>query len=105
MAYTNVYLTDGIKTRTAPVGFSWTVLFFGPFPPIFRGDWKFFFIIAICNLLSYGLAGIIFSFFYNKMYINELLNEGYKFYNTPGITDEKLKEYLGVAYIQRHSLR
>jgi len=42
MAYTTITFenprTEHIKQ--APVGFSWTVLLFGFFPRLFRGDWK-----------------------------------------------------------------
>ena len=64
--------------REAPVGFSWTVLFFGFFPPVFRGDWKWFAIILILNLLTFGFAGFVFAFLYNKLYIKDLLKDGYR---------------------------
>ena len=35
--------------REAPVGFSWTVLFFGGFVPLVRGDWGYFFIMLVAN--------------------------------------------------------
>jgi len=64
--------------REAPVGFSWTVFFFGFFPPLFRSDWKWFIIILILNILTWGLAGIVFAFLYNKLYIKDLLKDGYR---------------------------
>ena len=60
-------------------GFSWTMLFFGIFVPLYRGDWKWFLIILIANLFTYGLASVVFAFIYNKIYINDLLEKGYKF--------------------------
>lgn len=30
------------QIKQAKIGFSWTVFFFGFFPAIFRGDWKWF---------------------------------------------------------------
>jgi len=35
-----------------PVGFSWTVFFFGFFPPIFRGDWKWGLIIFVLAIFT-----------------------------------------------------
>ena len=35
--------------KEAPVGFSWTVLFFGGFVPLVRGDWGYFFIMLVAN--------------------------------------------------------
>ncbi len=64
--------------REAPVGFSWTTFFFGFFPPLFRGDWKWFGIILLLNLLTWGLAGFVFAFLYNKLHIKDLLNNGYR---------------------------
>ena len=55
------------------VGFSWTTLFFGFFVPLIRGDWKWFFIIIIAALLTFGLANIVFCFIYNKIYTKSLL--------------------------------
>lgn len=63
--------------REAKIGFSWTTLFFGAFTPLIRGDWKWFFIQAIIALMTYGLSHVVFSFIYNKIYITELLNQGY----------------------------
>ena len=60
-------------------GFSWTMLFFGIFVPLYRGDWKWFLIILVANLFTYGLASVVFAFIYNKIYINDLLEKGYKF--------------------------
>ena len=51
-------------------GFSWTTLFFGIFVPLCRGDWKWFLIMLIANIFTYGLASIVFAFIYNKIYIN-----------------------------------
>ena len=34
--------------KLAPVGYSWTNLFFGFFVPLFRGDWKW----AVLDVLS-----------------------------------------------------
>jgi len=34
------YHPDRKMTREAPVGFSWTMLLFGVFVPLFRSDWE-----------------------------------------------------------------
>ncbi|MDG0809075.1 DUF2628 domain-containing protein [Cohnella rhizosphaerae] len=74
----------GIKE--AKVGFSWTTFFFGFFPALFRGDLKWAAIMFVASAavgaftLGFGawVPGIIFSFIYNKMYIKELLEKGYR---------------------------
>ena len=63
--------------KQAPVGFSWTVFFFGFFPPIFRGDWKWGLIIFVLAICTFGIANLVFMFIYNKLFIQSLLDQGY----------------------------
>lgn len=65
------------KTRLAPVGFSWTVMFFGAFPALFRKHWSGFMLLAFIGLITLGFAYLLFMFTYNKMYIHHLIGEGY----------------------------
>ncbi|WP_461213351.1 DUF2628 domain-containing protein [Lacticaseibacillus sp. GG6-2] len=74
------------QIKQPKVGFSWTTFFFGFFPALFRGDWKWALIIALIQILtgtftfgiSVGVVSIIFAFIYNKLYINDLLRDGYQ---------------------------
>lgn len=66
------------QLKEAPVGFSWTTFFFGPFPMLFRGNWKWFAIIFILALLTWGLSSIVFMFIINKLYIKDLVDDGFK---------------------------
>ena len=80
MAYTKIQFenpnTGAIKE--APVGFSWTVFFFGFFPPLFRGDWKWAVIIFLLACITMTFSNLVFMFIYNKLYIKELIGSGYK---------------------------
>ena len=67
------------QVKIVKEGFSWTMLFFGIFVPLYRGDWKWFLIILIANIFTYGWSSVVFAFIYNKIYINDLLEKGYKF--------------------------
>jgi hypothetical protein len=68
-------------------GFSWTTLFFGFFPALFRGDFITFiggFVITlIIALLTWGIGaffvGFVWAFMYNKYYTRRLLERGYVF--------------------------
>lgn len=64
--------------RIAPVGFSWTVLLFGCFPPLFRRDWFGAVIIGALAFLTWTLSDWIFAFIYNKMYVKRLIRDGFK---------------------------
>jgi hypothetical protein len=67
--------------KSAPVGFSWTTLFFGFFPALFRGHWVGALAILVLSIFTFGIAGIVFAFIYNKMYVKYLIGEGFKVKN------------------------
>lgn len=46
------------QIKQAKLGFSWTVFFFGFFPAIFRGDWKWFLIILIASAFTFGFSAL-----------------------------------------------
>ena len=95
MAHASVVLTDGIATKNAPVGFSWTTFFFSFFPAFIRGDWRYGLLFLVLNILTSGLSAIVVSFFYNKWYIKSMLSRGWKV-NSIHLTDEmSIKNYLG----------
>jgi hypothetical protein len=66
------------QRKDAPVGFSWTILFFGPFPMLLRGSWKWFAILLILALVSWSLSNIVLAFITNKFYIKDLVNDGFQ---------------------------
>ncbi|ORU91326.1 MAG: hypothetical protein A6F72_01895 [Cycloclasticus sp. symbiont of Poecilosclerida sp. N] len=80
MAYTKLVFenpnTGHIKE--APVGFSWTMLFFSFFPPLFRSDWKWAVITFLLTTITWGLSNLVFMFIYNKLYIKDLVGSGFK---------------------------
>ena len=65
-------------TKSVKSGFSWTYFFFGAFVPLFRGDFKWFFISAIAAMCTLGISHLLFIFKYNEWYLNDLLNQGYE---------------------------
>ncbi len=66
------------EIREVKVGFSWTTLFFGCFPALIRGDFKWALIMFLAALVTYGISWFVFPFIYNKLYIKELARKGYK---------------------------
>ncbi|MGU8834282.1 DUF2628 domain-containing protein [Clostridium perfringens] len=71
---------DGDKIY-APVGFSWTVFFFGAFVPLLRGDFKWFIIMLFLQIGGFNLLTLLFMFKYNQWYIDDLIAKGYSFWN------------------------
>lgn len=64
--------------KNPKLGFSWTMLFFGPFAPALRGDFKWAIISLVLACVTFGLAWFILPFIYNKKYVEGLLEKGYK---------------------------
>ena len=98
MAYTKLRFenphTGHIKE--APVGFSWTVLFFNFFPPLFRGDWKWCIIMFLLACLTLGVSALVFMFIYNKLYIKDLIGAGFKVASVGMGTPEQISLRLGI---------
>ncbi|MQS75142.1 SHOCT domain-containing protein [Companilactobacillus halodurans] len=74
------------QTKQVKVGFSWTEFFFGSLSPLFRGDFKWFAILFIVNILltsftlGFGtlIAHIAIAFFYNQWYTKDLIEKGFR---------------------------
>ena len=73
-------------------GFSWTTLFFGFFPALFRGDFITFiggFVVSvIIGVMTFGIGalfiGLIWAFMYNKYYTRKLIERGYALAGSEG---------------------
>ena len=92
------------KTEVLTVGFSgfsWTMLLFGFFVPLFRGDLiaalLLFALQTLFALFFRSLWGLgflipptIMAFFYNKAFTKKLLEAGYELYDTPENVDRLL---------------
>ncbi len=100
MAYAEILVTNGIEVKKVPLGYSWTVLFFGGFPPLFRGDWAWAIALFVGNLFTWGLMALVCSFFYNRTYAKSLFNKGYRVHMLPpNVTEDSLKNYLGFLHL------
>jgi hypothetical protein len=85
------------QMREAPVGFSWTLLIFGCFLAMFRSDWKWAVIMFIIAILTGGLSWLFFPFVYNKIYIKELIKQGYKVVSVVGSDENTVGVKVGFA--------
>lgn len=68
-------------------GFSWTTLFFGGFPTILRGDLIIGLWVLIAWIATFGLAGLVWAFIYNKTYTQRLLGQGYVFADSKDVNE------------------
>lgn len=77
--------TSGL-IKTGYFGFSWTTLFFGFLPALFRGDFVTFLVtFAVCMVLGFITLGVgsfifafVWAFFYNRYYTRRLMEMGYE---------------------------
>lgn len=71
------------KVKESPVGFSWTTLIFGFWPALLRGDFLGALVIMIINagtnfnVILYALSSVLIAIFYNYVYINRKIGQGY----------------------------
>ena len=87
-----------IKIKRAPVGYSWTNLIFSFFVPLFRADWKWFLIQFAVAVITSGCSAVVFSFIYNKFYIQDLLDQGYRVVSLErGSNPEQAAQKIGVT--------
>lgn len=68
--------------KTAKVGFNFPLLLFGMFYTIYKKDLKWTGIFLLTALGAYifaplAILSFVYPFFYNKLYIKELLKQGY----------------------------
>ncbi len=84
MAFAAINFEKSGLIKEAPVGFSWTTLIFGFFPALIRNDLKWAIIIFAAALVTFGLAIIVFAFIYNRLYIESLVEKGFKVKNYSG---------------------
>jgi len=80
--------------KQAPVGYSWTTLFFPSLPALLRGDFKGFIIQLILACLLIPI--LIFPRIYNKQYIRRLLEKGYKVKFVEGGDLDTVRTKLGI---------
>jgi hypothetical protein len=95
MAHTTIYMTNGFEVKKAPVGFSWTTALFGGIPALCRQDWLWGICLILACAVTYGFAGVVMGFIYNKVYIKALFAKGYRVDNLGGLSESALKLYLG----------
>ena len=73
-----VYMKNSVGvTKQVKLGFSWTMLFFGLFVPLFRGDIKWTILSLVLSIVTCGIAWFVLPFVYNKSYIKGLLEAGW----------------------------
>ena len=58
-------------------GFSWTTFLFGGFPALFRGEIFIGLALIVLQCITFGIAGLIWAFVYNKRYTVGLIENGY----------------------------
>ena len=110
--YANLKNKKTGEVKQVKVGFSWTEFFFGWWVPLFRGDWFWFLIqlaaTAVATLpiifmfpLSFGgVVGLVFSFIYNKLYAQRLIEHYH--YTPVSNTDYQILLQHGIVTRQFH---
>ena len=83
--------------KTAPMGFSWTTLFFWFIPAACRGDIKWALLQFLIGMLTGGISVWVFPFIYNKMFITGLIGQGYKCHEHPMMDIQTASFQVGIT--------
>ena len=67
----------GYAVKTVKVGYDWWVALLGPFPLGHRGMWLWAIGLAIANIATWGLVGLVVAAYSNKGTAHQLLSEGW----------------------------
>lgn len=80
MAHSHIVLQhpSTMHTVTAPVGFSWTALFFGFALLAYHGSYVTSALLAVITLILGPIPNLVICWFYNKNRIVDLWKEGYR---------------------------
>lgn len=110
--YVNLKNKKTGEVKQVKVGFSWTEFFFGWWVPLFRGDWFWFLIQLAATVvatlpmifmfpLSFGgVVSLVFSFIYNKLYAQRLIEHYH--YTPVSDTDYQILLQHGIVTRQFH---
>ncbi|MGL5117447.1 MAG: hypothetical protein ACRC7G_03420 [Beijerinckiaceae bacterium] len=90
-------------TKNGFIGFSWTTFFFGGTPALFRGDIVIGSALFVVNIFTFGIAGMIWAFFYNKSYTTRLIERGYQLADTEEL-NALARMKLGISEPSRFSV-
>lgn len=82
--------------KKAPIGFSWTTLFFNFFPALLRGDVRGALIILLPTLVIPVIPNIVFAYIYNKIHIKNLLRKGFKVQSLGKLNIEAARKDTGI---------
>ncbi len=71
-----INVTTGAQVKSFE-GFSWTMLFFGSFAPLIRGDMKMALISFVATVCTMGISWLVFPFLWNKYHKEALVRQGF----------------------------
>lgn len=89
----------------APVGFSWTMMVFGPLPALLRGDLQWA-VPLLAAAVAAALAGVpwlgglpatLAAFVWNRSYLNRLVGEGFQVISAERGPLERVEAEMGRA--------
>ena len=81
-----ITLSKEEEIKIVKIGFSWVTFFFGFLVPFYRKDWNTGWMLLTIMVISHMMLPllmflilVVFSFLYNRIYINMLLKSGWRF--------------------------